>query len=114
MREIVNFEISNNNVEISDFDKLRTQLQDNEHVRNIKTMIRYLKKCTDDYFKVGDKTCLCFCKDNTSRMDVDAKVGVNWLKIGTSKKEPNSNELFVYLHYRNENHNVTKRIRRNE
>ena len=38
-------------------------------------------------------------------MDVNAKVGVNCLKIDMRNKEPNSNTWFLCLHYINENHN---------
>ena len=50
LREMVNFKTNNDNAEMSAFDKLSTQPQDNEHFRNISTMIKYFQKCTDDYF----------------------------------------------------------------
>ena len=112
LSEIVNCEISNCNAEMSDLDKLRSQPQDVEYFRNISTMIRDLQKFTDNYFEVGDKMWLHFCKGNASRMDVDTKVGVNFLKIVMHTKEPNSNTFLLWLHWNNENYNVTKRIRR--
>ena len=52
---MVNFKTNNDNAEMSAFDKLSTQPQDNEHFRNISTMMRDFEKCTDGSFEVGDK-----------------------------------------------------------
>ena len=64
--------MNNNNVEMSDFDKLSMH---NENYKNVATIIRDFQKCVNDYFEVGDKMHLCFYKGNTGRIDFDTKVG---------------------------------------
>ena len=55
--------MDNKNVEMSDFDKLSTQPQDNENYRNIATIIRDFQKCVNDCFDVGEKFTCSFTKE---------------------------------------------------